>query len=136
YPLIGELKANKSELTVMRFRKAQEQAQRILDELVSWWSSSRELALKQLAINVVRQPLQHRFILPARAITPSPLLRPSDVPGWGRWQPVIASFGDLLTWATANVLTTGTAGNLGRCEHCRKYYFSHRQKKHRFCPDR
>ena len=137
YPLVDALKGNKAELASTRFRKAQEQARRILDALVSWASNRKELVMKEPPIlSVVKRPLQHRFILPVRTITPNPRVRPEDVPGWGRWQPVITSFDDLLTWATANVLATDSARNLGRCEHCRQYYFSNRETRHRFCPDR
>jgi hypothetical protein len=136
YPLIDALKSNKGELTVTRFRKAQGQARAILDALVSWASSRKALSMEEYPrLNIVRRPLQHRFILPVRPITQNPRVRREDVPGWGRWQPVITSFDDLLTWATANVLATDSARNLGRCEQCGDYYFSNRGTRHRFCPD-
>ncbi len=137
YPLVEALKRTKAELGVTRFRKAQEQARRILEDLVSWASSRKELVMeKHPALNIVRRPVQHRFILPMRAMTSNPLARPTDVPGWGCWQPVITTFDDLLSWATANVLATDSARNLGRCQQCGQYYYSHRPTRHRFCADR
>src|SRR5437867_2263666 len=70
YPLVGALKGTKTELTVTRFRKAQEQARRILEDLVNWASSGKELVMeKHPALNIVKRPVQHRFILPVQAIT-------------------------------------------------------------------
>ena len=80
------------------------------------------------------ESLEYRLVLPAWLVNPS--LPAEHAPGgWGKWQPVIKTLNDLLTWAAGQVVTTKSVAQLGKCDWCGQYRFSKRGHQHRFCPE-
>lgn len=144
FPLKDALLKSKRALSLPRLRRAQVQASEIAAALIQLCRKPRrplrtfatdfsELAndYPQLAA-ALNRPLVHRFVPPVwmSAVVPS-----GTVPGRGAWHPVLQTLDDFLTWATADVLATDSARRLGQCDFCKRFYYSKRDKSHRFCPD-
>lgn len=140
-PLKDALASKDAELPLAQLQRAQSQAAEVVAALIDLSRKPRPL-LPAFAIDfrklerfpslaaVLSRPLMSRFVPPMWMSAPT-----ATTPGRGAWHPVLATLDDFLTWATADVLATDSARRLGQCDYCKRYYYSKRDKSHRFCPD-
>lgn len=143
-PLLDTLAGSSRELGPVRVGEAVEQARAILAALIALAGGGRGRDLARStgpvlqrfrALEVVRRPLPHRFVLPIWIVEASADFDDRAIAGWGQWHPMIGSLDDLLTWATANAMATGAVPHIGCCEQCGCSYVARRPGGHRFCPD-
>lgn len=142
YPLTDALRKNTEQMTVMCFRAAHRKAGEILGGCIRLSNAigaptpvtrGPKFSTDFPELRIALRELKHRFSIPWLGGPGVPA--DINVSGWGTWHPVIESFDDILTWATAGVLSDKLAPHIGRCEFCQRYYFSRRAGRHRFCPD-